>query len=181
MTDQSESTGRWAEVFGPRYATVTLILCLGVALLAFNVFLTSTALPTAVQELNGVALISWALTLFLVFAIMGGAGAALLKQLLGARVALLSAAAVFMAGSLVCAGASNMETVLIGRILQGLGEGVVAAICFALIPELFPSRLVPKVFGMQAVVWAVAAFGDHFCRHGLARGAQQQRSTTGQC
>ena len=159
MTDQSESTGRWAEVFGPRYATVTLILCLGVALLAFNVFLTSTALPTAVQELNGVALISWALTLFLVFAIMGGAGAALLKQLLGARVALLSAAAVFMAGSLVCAGASNMETVLIGRILQGLGEGVVAAICFALIPELFPSRLVPKVFGMQAVVWAVAAFG----------------------
>lgn len=34
-----------------------------------------------------------------------------------------------------------------------------AALCFALIPELFPSRMVPKVFGMQAVVWAVAAFG----------------------
>jgi len=159
MTDNSETSGRWADVFGPRYAAATLILCLGVALLAFNVFLTSTALPTAVQELGGVALISWALTLFLVFAIMGGAGAALLKQLVGARTALLGSALLFMAGTLIAASATSMETVLVGRVLQGLGEGVVAAICFALIPELFPSRLVPKVFGMQAVVWAIAAFG----------------------
>ena len=35
----------------------------------------------------------------------------------------------------------------------------IAAICFALIPELFPSRLVPKVFGLQAMIWAIAAFG----------------------
>lgn len=158
MTDTPE-TGRWAEVFGPRYAPVTIILCLGVALLAFNAFVTSTALPTAVQELGGVALISWALTLFLVFAIMGGAGAALAKQILGARTALLASSAVFMTGTLIAANAPSMEVVLLGRMLQGLGEGVVAAICFALIPELFPQRLVPKVFGIQAVVWAVAAFG----------------------
>jgi predicted MFS family arabinose efflux permease len=52
-----------------------------------------------------------------------------------------------------------MEQVLVGRALQGLGEGVVSAICFALIPELFPARLVPKVFGLQAMIWAIAAFG----------------------
>lgn len=159
MGEDAEHTGRWAEVLSARYAAATLILCLGVALLAFNAFLTSTALPSAVQELGGLALISWALTLFLVFAIMGGAAAALLKQVLGARLALVSAAGVFLSGTLLAAGASNMETVLVGRVLQGLGEGVVAAICFALIPDLFPSRLVPKVFGMQAVVWAIAAFG----------------------
>jgi MFS family permease len=66
---------------------------------------------------------------------------------------------VFLVGTLIAANASSMTEVLIGRSFQGLGEGVVAAICFALIPELFPSRLVPKVFGMQAVIWAVAAFG----------------------
>jgi len=158
MSDSSERGG-WAEIFTPRYATVTLILCLGVALFAFNAFLASTALPTAVQQLGGIALISWALTLYLVFAIMGGAGAALLKARLGARNALLSSAAVFLVGTIVAASASSMVEVLIGRSLQGLGEGIVAAVCFALIPELFPSRLVPKVFGMQAVIWAVAAFG----------------------
>lgn len=157
MSDQVE--GRWAEIFTPRYATVTLILCLGVALLAFNAFLASISLPTAVQEMGGVALISWALTLFLVFAIVGGSGAALLKQRLGARTALLASAGVFLLGTVIAATAGSMEQVLLGRALQGLGEGVVSAICFALIPELFPSRLVPKVFGLQAMIWAVAAFG----------------------
>lgn len=157
MSDLVE--GRWAEIFTPRYATVTLILCLGVALLAFNAFLASISLPTAVQELGGVALISWALTLFLVFAIVGGSGAALLKQRLGARTALLVSAGVFLLGTVIAATATSMPQVLVGRALQGLGEGVVSAICFALIPELFPSRLVPKVFGLQAMIWAIAAFG----------------------
>lgn len=151
MSDSS--SGNWSEIFTPRYATVTLILCLGVALFAFNAFLASTALPTAVQELEGLALISWALTLYLVFAIMGGAAAALIKQRLGSRNALLVSSAFFLVGTLVAAHAPNMPQVLVGRSLQGLGEGVVAAICFALIPELFPPRLVPKIFGMQAVIW----------------------------
>jgi len=157
MSDTVE--GRWAEIFTARYATVTLILCLGVALLAFNSFLATVALPTAVQELGGVALISWALTLFLVAAIVGGSGAALLKQRLGARTALLLSAGVFLLGTVVAATATAMPQVLVGRAIQGLGEGVVSAICFALIPELFPSRLVPKVFGLQAMIWAVAGFG----------------------
>jgi MFS family permease len=151
--------GRWAEIFTVRYATVTLILCLGVGLLAFNSFLATVALPTAVQELGGVALISWALTLFLVAAIVGGSGGALLKQRLGARTALLVSAGVFLLGTVVAATATSMPQVLAGRALQGLGEGVVSAICFALIPELFPSRLVPKVFGLLAMIWAVAGFG----------------------
>lgn len=151
--------GRWAEIFGPRYLPVTTILVLGVSLFAFNVFLSSTALPSAVQELGGIEVISWATTLYLVFAIVGGAAAAMLKRRLGARRALLIMASIFMLGTLIAASAGTMTQVLVGRAVQGLGEGVVAALCFALIPELFPSRLVPKVFGMQAVVWAIAAFG----------------------
>lgn len=151
--------GRWAEIFGARYLPVTMILCLGVSLFAFNAFLSSTALPSAVQELGGVEVISWATTLYLVFAIVGGAAAALLKRRLGSRWSLLGLAAVFLVGTLVAASAGSMAQVLAGRAVQGFGEGVVAALCFALIPELFPSRLVPKVFGMQAVVWAVAGFG----------------------
>lgn len=157
MSDVVE--GRWSEIFGPRYWAATLILCLGVSLFAFNAFLSNVALPSAVEELQGVEVISWATTLYLVFAIMGGSAAALVKDRLGARMALLGFAAVFLAGTLLAAGAGSMTQVLVGRSIQGLGEGVVAALCFALIPELFPNRLVPKVFGMQAIIWAIAAFG----------------------
>ncbi len=157
MSDHVEA--RWAEIFDPRYLPATTILCLGVALFAFNAFLSSTALPSAVNELQGVELISWATTLYLVFAIVGGAGAVIVKERLGSRWALLSMALVFLVGSLIAATAAGMPQVLVGRAVQGLGEGVVAALCFALIPELYPNRLVPKVFGMQAVIWAIAGFG----------------------
>lgn len=155
----SLSTSGWAEILSPRYLSATTTLCLGVALLAFNTFLATVALPSAVTELGGLPLLSWATTLFLVFAIMGGAAAANLKARLGARRALLAAALVFILGSLLAGLAQSMPELLVGRALQGLGEGVVAAICYALIPELFPSILVPKVFGAEAVVWALAAFG----------------------
>jgi len=155
----SLSTSGWAQILGPRYLGATVTLCLGVALLAFNSFLAAIALPSAVAELGGLPLLSWGTTLFLVFAIMGGAAAANFKVRLGARRALLVSASIFIIGSLIAGLAQSMPELLVGRALQGLGEGIVAAICYALIPELFPSILVPKVFGAEAVVWALAAFG----------------------
>ncbi|MGF6229356.1 MFS family permease [Inquilinus ginsengisoli] len=151
--------GRWGELLTRRYAATVATLCLGVALYALNAFLVSTSLPTAVVELGGVGLISWAFTVFLVAAIVGGAAAAMLKQRFGTRPALLLAALAFLAGTLVCGFATSMPMVLVGRLAQGVGEGVIAAVCYALIPEMFPSRLIPKVFGAEAIVWAAAAFG----------------------
>ena len=77
--DESRETGRgWAELLEPRYSAATTTLCLGVALFAFNAFLVSTSLPTAVREIGGLELISWAFTLYLVLSIVGGASGALL-------------------------------------------------------------------------------------------------------
>ncbi len=152
------SLSAWAEIVSVRYIGATVTLCLGVALLSFNVFLAATAIPSAVIELDGIPLIAWSTTLFLVFAIMGGAAAANLKARFGARKVLIGAALVFVAGSALASVAASMPQLLAGRALQGLGEGVVAAVCYALIPELFPSRLVSRVFGAESVVWALAAF-----------------------
>lgn len=153
------SISGWGEIVSPRYLGATVTLCLGVALLSFNTFLVSTAIPSAVLDLGGLSLMAWSTTLFLVFAIMGGIAAAGLKARFGARRALIGAALVFLIGSAVASLSGSMPELLAGRALQGLGEGIVAAICYALIPELFPSVLVPKVFGAEAVVWALSAFG----------------------
>ena len=153
------AAARWGDLVAPRYAAATATLCLGIALFAFNGFLVATCLPTAVEELGGAALISWSLTLYLAFAIVGGTGAAYAKQRLGGRASLIGAALLVLAGSLVAGLAPDMPTVLVGRVLQGLGEGLVSALCYALIPELFPAALVPKVFGAESLVWAIAAFG----------------------
>jgi len=149
----------WGALLRPRYLGPTVTLSLGVALSAFSTFFVATALPSAIGELGGAALISWATTLYLVFIIVGGLTAANLKRRFGARRALILAALLFAAGTVLTFLAPDMPVLLAGRVLQGAGEGVVAAICYALIPELFPAALVAKVFGVEAMVWAIAAFG----------------------
>lgn len=155
----SASSGRWSELAAPSYLAASLTLMLAAAIFAFNAFLVSTAMPTAVGELHGEAYISWTLTVYIVASITAGASAPLLKARFGARRCLFVASGVFAVGTLAAALSPSMELVLVGRAVQGAGEGLVAAVAFALIPQLFPSRLVSKLFGAEAIVWAAAAFG----------------------
>jgi MFS family permease len=149
----------WRHLLTRSLAPATATVCLGEAIHALNTFIVSTTMPSVVVELGGVALISWASTVYLVAAIVGGAAAGFLKQRVGARVSLIGSAATFAAGTLCVSFATSMVPVLVGRTLQGVGDGVIAAACYALVAELFPAPLVPKMFGLLAVIWAVAAFG----------------------
>lgn len=161
-------SGGWRDLVSRNHLATTLMLSMGVALFAFNGFFVSTVLPSAIAEIGGGHLIAWSVSLYLIGSIVAGVSAAQLKQRFGARRVLMIATLVFLAGTLTAAMATSMEQVLLGRIGQGLGEGVVAAICYALIPALYPSRLVPKVFGVEALVWSCASFGGPFAAGWLA-------------
>jgi MFS family permease len=153
------SEGSWSELLTRQYFSATITLSLGVVLFAFNVFFVATAMPSAIMELGGEEYLSWTFALYLVFAIASGAAANLLQVKFGTRLVFLTAAGIFAAGTIMSASATSIEMVLAGRALQGLGAGPIEALSYALIPVLFPSRLVPKVFGVEAVGWAAAAFG----------------------
>jgi MFS family permease len=155
-----EETGDgWRDLLTPRYLASTIMLCLGTALFAFNEFFVSVAMPSAVAELGKPWLLAWAFSLFLVFAIIGGALAAYLKGRFGGRATLVAATLVFTTGTLLACMATHSSWLVAGRLLQGFGEGITIALCYALIPDLFPKALVPKVFGSEAIAWATAAFG----------------------
>src|SRR5215208_4612779 len=63
---------RWRELLSTRHLFATVTVSLGIVLFAFNAFLVSTALPSAVTDLGGAELLSWATSLYLIFAIVGG-------------------------------------------------------------------------------------------------------------
>jgi MFS family permease len=132
---------------------------LGVVLFAFNAFVVATALPAAVADLGGGAWIAWATSLYLIFSIVAGTATAAMMHRLGARALFLLAAAVFLAGTLMAAGAVSMAMLLAGRAWPGVGAGFIESGCYVLIPRLFAPRLIPKVFGVEAAAWALAAFG----------------------
>ena len=135
-----------------------VLVNMGVGTHAIVWFMVVTAMPSVVDDLRAAPYLSWATSIYLVSTILGGASMALLKARLGARPALVLAGIVVMAGGLLAAAAPGIALVLVGRVLQGLGEGVLVALSYALVRELFDIRLLPRVFGIQAVTWAFAIF-----------------------
>ncbi len=135
-----------------------VLVNMGVGTHAIVWFMVLTAMPNVVEDLDAAPYLSWATSIYLVSTILGGASMALLKARLGARPALVLAGIVVMAGGLLAASAPDITLVLLGRVLQGIGEGVLVALSYALVRELFDIRLLPRVFGIQAVTWAFAIF-----------------------
>ena len=135
-----------------------LLVNLGVGMHAMIWYMASTVLPSTVADLNAAAFIGWATTVYLVTMILGAVLMAQAKARFGARLAMLVAGLVVVTGGAVAAMAPSIHQVLAGRALQGLGEGMLVALSYALVRELFDNALVPKVFATQAATWGIAIF-----------------------
>ena len=127
---------------------------LGSALYAFAAFLVAACMPSAVQVLGHLNLISWGFTFYLIAAIVAGTVAAPLKRRFGTAHALQGSAGSFLLGTLACGLAPDIWVLLAGRVVQGLGEGAISGLIYMLIPEVFPPQLIPAIFGVEAVIWA---------------------------
>ncbi len=174
MTEPVAIEDSWAGLLGSRLFPRFLLLCFAVWLHAANSMLAATTLPSAVSELGGAHLISWAFTLYLLGSILAGASAGLVSQRLSLRQGFVGSASLYCLGSGVCALAWNMEIVLAGRLLQGLGGGSLLALAYIALARIFPAELMPRLMAAISVVWSTSAFcgpliGGSFSTLGLWR------------
>ncbi|TZG37512.1 MFS transporter [Agrobacterium sp. B1(2019)] len=148
----------WGELLSGANLSLLTVISSGIGLHAFNQFAVVTALPVAVNEIGGAAFYSWAYSLYFVGSVAGGVTAVLFRERFGARAVLLLCCLIFSFGSVLSAIAADFLWVVIGRALQGLADGLIVAVCYSLIPAGFRSGLLPKVFAIEAAIWAVASF-----------------------
>jgi MFS family permease len=132
-----------------------VLVNLGVGMHAMIWYMASTVMPSVVQDLGAADTLSWATTIYLVTTILGAVAMAGAKARRGAWSAMVGAALLVTLGSLVAAAAPAIAWVLAGRALQGLGEGMLVALSYALVRALFHNSQVPRVFGIQAATWGV--------------------------
>ena len=147
----------WSALFAGNHGLMLGLISAGIGLHAFNQFAIVAAMPLAAAELGGMSAFSWAYSLYFIGSIAGGTGAASFRDRFGTRAALLFSSFVFAAGGLMALAAPTFSWILAGRLLQGIADGLIVAICYSLIPANFPSALIAKVFAVEAVVWAVTA------------------------
>lgn len=146
----------WLDLFRGANALRVLVLAAGVALHAINLYLTTTILPSVVDDIGGVAFYAWNTTLFIVASITGAAVAAQVIQHIGPRGAYLLGAAVFGGGSALCALAPAMPVLLVGRVLQGLGGGVLLSAPYVLMRSVLPEPLWPRALALLSGMWGIA-------------------------
>jgi MFS family permease len=173
MANASETS--YAALLRGRGGTVA-VLCLGVWLHAADSLLTATVMPSAVEEIGGLAWIYWTIALYELGSIAAGFLAGLAALRLGLRNAMAGAALVYAAGCVASALSPDMATMLVGRLLQGLGGGWMLALCHVGMAQLFPERQWPKLLALISATWGVSALvgplvGGAFATIGLWRGA----------
>jgi hypothetical protein len=66
----------------------------------------------------------------------------------------ISTLLLFIAGTIICALAHNVPTILVGRVLQGAGSGGSLSLIEIIITDLVPLNFRAPYFGMIAIAWA---------------------------
>ena len=148
----------WHELVNRNYLPRLATLCMALWLHASNSMMTATTMPSAVDEIGGLNLISWTFALYLAGSITAAASMSIVVGRIGLRNAMIRAALVYTFGCVVVALAPSMPVLLLGRVFQGLGGGALIALVYVSQDRFFPNRLVPKVVALLSMVWMLAAF-----------------------
>lgn len=173
-----QASGRpgWGALLAGRNGVCAVVLAGGVALDAINVYIATTILPSVVADIGGLDLYAWNTTIFVVASIIGSALAPRLLQRTGPRGAYGVAALAFAAGALACALAPSMSAMLLGRLIQGIGGGLLFALAYSMIRIVFDAPLWSRAMALVSGMWGVAtllgpAVGGVFAQWGAWRAA----------
>lgn len=147
----------WGALFSGANFGRSLILAGGVSLHAIFIYVVATILPSVIADIGGVAFYAWATTFFMVGSIVAAAGAPLVSVRLGPKKAYRLALIVFSLGSVLCAITPSIYILIMGRLLQGIGGGLLTALAYTTIRQIFPEYLHARAIAMISGVWGVAA------------------------
>jgi MFS family permease len=134
---------------------VSAVLAGGVLVEASNVYLTTSLLPTIVADIGGVEFYAWTMTSFLVASVVTSMLVSRLLITRGAVFSYVLAYLLFTAGTVVCAVSPTMTMLLVGRVVQGLGGGLLAGLGYALIQRALPERLWARGSALVSAMWGV--------------------------
>ena len=126
-------------------------------LASLNQTVLSTALPTIVGELDGVGSMTWVITGYILASTITMPVYGRISDLFGRKPVLLAAIGLFLTGSVVGGLAGNIDVLIVGRVLQGLGGGGLMILSQAAIADVVPARERGKYMGLMGAVFAVAS------------------------
>lgn len=137
--------------------SAVLAVLLGVAIITWDISLTSTALPTIASGIGtDAASTIWIINSYYLAVVAALLPLAALGEIYGHRRIFFSGLLVFAVGSLACGLAQSLLTLATARVVLGLGAAAVAATTPALIRAIYPPQRLGRGLGSYALIVGMA-------------------------
>lgn len=137
------------------YRLVTVALVMLTTMIAFEAMAVTTAMPRAAEQLGAVGSYGLAFSSMLTAMLLGNVLAGSWADRVGALPGLYAGQLLFAAGSLGCALAPTWPVLLGGRVVAGLGAGLVVVTEFVTVGRFYPAAVRPQVFTWLSAAWVV--------------------------
>lgn len=149
-------TGIWSR----RYLPVTLANLVVVALAAFDALAVVAALPSMAEELGHVAWLPWVITAYVATSGVAGIVAGPLIDAVGVRRMFRWTGSWFIVVNAAGFVAPSMPLLVLARVGQGVGGGLLFAVVVSAIGLTYPPNLRARAFAANSVVWGVLGLGS---------------------
>ncbi|WP_226936197.1 MDR family MFS transporter [Janthinobacterium sp. GW458P] len=161
MSGHDHAAGADKDAFKPvtrrevRAIYLGLMAVLGLG--ALDQSIVATALPRIVDDLGGMAHLSWVVTAYVLASTATMPLYGKLADQYGRRPMIFTALLTFLLGSVLCGLAQNMTELIVFRAIQGLGAGGFMPLAQIIIGDIVPPAERGKRQGMVPIVYAVTS------------------------
>lgn len=136
---------------------VTLALFIATFLSAVEGTIVSTAMPTIVGDLEGISIMNWVFSIFLLTSTLTTPIYGKLADNIGRKPVFIAGLIIFLTGSVLSGFSASMPQLIIWRAIQGIGAGAILPISNTIIADIYPPEKRAQIMGINNSAWGIAS------------------------
>jgi EmrB/QacA subfamily drug resistance transporter len=142
----------------PRKQVITALGGTMLSMFLGSIFMTitATAMPTIVTDLGGFSQYTWVFTSYILAETIALPLTGKLSDIYGRKWLFIIGMSLFVLGSFLCGISNSMTELILFRAVQGIGFGIMSALGFIVIGDIFPPEDRGKYMGFMAGVFGLS-------------------------
>ncbi|WP_034550945.1 MDR family MFS transporter [Carnobacterium funditum] len=135
---------------------VTVAIFVATFMTAVEGTIVSTAMPTIIGSLEGIAIMNWVFSIYLLTNAIMTPIYGKLSDMIGRKPILIIGLIIFVIGSSLCGLSQSMTQLIFFRAIQGIGAGAIMPVTSTIIADIYPLEKRAKIMGFNGAAWGVA-------------------------
>ncbi|WEV60053.1 MDR family MFS transporter [Streptococcaceae bacterium ESL0729] len=136
---------------------VTIAVFVATFMTAIEGTIVTTAMPTIVGSLQGIEIMNWVFSIYLLTSAMLTPIYGKLADKIGRKPVFIFGIILFVIGSALCGFSNSMMTLIVARAIQGFGAASMTPVSLTIIADLYSPEKRAKVIGLTSTAWGIAS------------------------